>query len=62
MDGHQTFFQNDPAAVSTYIAGAIWEHIGPAYLFWAFIAVAALIRIPLLISVPETKEIKHHHS
>jgi hypothetical protein len=50
------------AAVSVNIAGAIWEHIDPAYVFLAFIAVAALIGIPLLISVPETKEIKHLHS
>ena len=41
------------AAVSAYLAGAIWDHIGPAYLFTVFVGIDLFIRIPLLISVPE---------
>ncbi|HIJ54871.1 MAG TPA: MFS transporter [Deltaproteobacteria bacterium] len=57
--GINRFFRMSLAAVSAYAAGFIWDTIGPAYLFIAFIGVDLLIRIPLLISVPETKELKH---
>jgi len=57
--GINRFFRMLLAAISAYVAGAIWDHIGPAYLFLAFVAVDLLIRIPLLISVPETIELKH---
>ena len=57
--GINRFFRMTLAAVSAYAAGFIWDTIGPAYLFIAFIGIDLLIRIPLLISVPETKELKH---
>lgn len=57
--GINRFFRMSLAAVSAYAAGFIWDTIGPAYLFIAFIGVDLLIRIPLLISVPETKGLKH---
>ena len=47
------------AAVSAYVAGAIWDNIGPAYLFLVFIIIDLFIRIPLLISIPETIGLKH---
>ena len=36
------------------IGGLIWEHIGPQYVFFAAIAIDALLRLPLLVSVRET--------
>ena len=57
--GINRFFRMTFAAVSAYAAGFIWDTIGPAYLFIAFIGIDLLIRVPLLISVPETKELKH---
>lgn len=42
------------AAGSVYLAGLIWDHIGPEYIFLAVIAIDILIRIPLLIRMPET--------
>jgi MFS family permease len=57
--GINRFFRMILAAVSAYVAGAIWDNIGPAWLFLAFIGVDLLIRIPLLMSVPETIGIKH---
>jgi hypothetical protein len=40
-------------AISVYIAGIIWDGIGP---LWVFIGIMALdlIRIPLLLTMPET--------
>ena len=57
--GLNRFFRMSLAAVSAYAAGAIWDNIGPGYLFIAFIGVDLFIRIPLLISVPETMELEH---
>jgi MFS family permease len=36
------------------VGGLIWEHIGPAYVFFAAIAIDALLRLPLLASISET--------
>ena len=57
--GINRFFRMTLAAVSAYAAGFIWNTIGPPYLFIAFIGIDLLIRIPLLISVAETKGMKH---
>lgn len=35
-------------------AGLIWDRIGPQYLFLIFVGIDLLIRMPLLISIPET--------
>ena len=42
------------AASSIYLAGIIWDNIGPQYVFLIVIALDILIRIPLLIGMPET--------
>jgi len=52
--GVNRFFRMMLTAVSAYVAGAIWDGIGPAYLFLAYAGVDLLVRIPLLISIPET--------
>jgi DHA1 family multidrug resistance protein-like MFS transporter len=41
------------AALSVYGAGLLWDHVGPQYVFWAIMAFD-LIRIPLLMGMPET--------
>ena len=42
------------AAVMASVGGLIYDNIGPMYVFIVFIAVDALVRMPLLISIPET--------
>jgi len=41
-------------AGSAFIAGAIWDNIGPQYVFLAFIGIDLFIRIPFLLGMPET--------
>jgi MFS family permease len=41
------------AAIMTYACGLIWDHVGPQYVFW-FSIVLYVIRLPLLIGMPET--------
>jgi len=57
--GITRFFRMALSACLVYVAGAIWDKIGPAYLFWVFIGIDMFIRIPLLISVPETIGLRH---
>jgi DHA1 family solute carrier family 18 vesicular amine transporter 1/2 len=47
------FFRMGLAAIMTYVCGIIWDHIGPQYVFW-FIIIFYVIRLPLLIGMPET--------
>ncbi len=47
------FFRMGLAAIMTYACGLIWDHIGPQYVFW-FIIAFYVIRLPLLIGMPET--------
>ena len=35
-------------------AGIIWDTFGPQYIFLAFISIELLIKVPLLITIPET--------
>ena len=42
------------AACAAYVAGAIWDNVGPQYVFLAVIGLDLLIKTPLLISMPET--------
>lgn len=39
-------------------AGFIWDRIGPQYIFLIFVAVDLAIRMPLLISMPETLHVR----
>jgi len=48
------FFRMLFAAGAVYLAGVIWDNIGPQYLFLAVIGLDFFIRIPLLIGMPET--------
>jgi len=52
--GVTRFFRMLVNAVLAFLAGIIWDKIGPQYVFMVFIAIDLLIRMPLLISMPET--------
>ena len=42
------------AACAAYAAGAIWDNIEPQYVFLTVIGLDLLVKMPLLISMPET--------
>ncbi len=46
-------------AVAATLAGLIWDHLGPAYVFVTVVAIELCIRMPLLITMPETLHLKH---
>ena len=52
--GITRFFKMGLGACLALMAGIIWDKIGPQYVFIAFLGIDILIRMPLLISVPET--------
>jgi MFS family permease len=52
--GISRFFRMLLAAVTAFIAGAIWDTIGPQYLFLIVAGLDIVIRIPLLMGMPET--------
>ena len=52
--GINRFFKMILNASLALVAGFIWDKMGPEYIFIAFIGFDLLIRMPLLISIPET--------
>ena len=42
------------SALSVYLGGVIWDNFGPEYIFLIIIGTDILIRIPLLLGMPET--------
>lgn len=48
------FFEMFAAASTAFLAGIIWDNIGPEYLFLTVIGLDLFIKIPLLIKMPET--------
>jgi hypothetical protein len=40
-------------------AGLLWDRVGPQSLFLIYVAIDALVRLPLLISIPETSALRH---
>jgi MFS family permease len=42
------------SAGMAFLAGIIWDKIGPQYVFLSFVVLDLMIRMPLLISMPET--------
>ncbi len=48
------FFTGLLTAFGAFLAGAIWDNIGPQNVFLTFIGLDLLIRIPLLVGMPET--------
>ncbi len=52
--GINRFFKMVLSAILALSAGVIWDRIGPQYIFILFVGIDLLIRMPLLISIPET--------
>ena len=52
--GVNRLFRMVLSALLALTAGIIWDKVGPQYIFLTFVAVDLLIRLPLLISIPET--------
>jgi MFS family permease len=52
--GISRFFRMIMAAVTAFLAGAIWDNIGPQYLFLIVVGLDIFIRIPLLMGMSET--------
>ncbi|MCX5821425.1 MAG: MFS transporter [Deltaproteobacteria bacterium] len=52
--GINRFFKMVLSALLALSAGVIWDRIGPQYIFILFVGIDLLIRMPLLISIPET--------
>ena len=42
------------SACIAFLCGLIWDKVGPQYIFLAFIALDLVVRVPLLITMPET--------
>jgi MFS family permease len=40
------------------MGGIIWDRMGPQYVFLAFIVIDLILRIPLLITMPETLSLR----
>ena len=60
--GINRFFRMVLSAVLALTAGIIWDRIGPHYIFLAFVGIDLLIRIPLLITIPETLHVHQESS
>lgn len=45
-------------ACMVFVSGIIWDKIGPQYVFLTFIGFDLILRMPLLISMPETLNLK----
>jgi MFS family permease len=59
--GIMTFFRMCIAAIIVYLAGIIWDKIGPQYIFVLIVALD-LVRIALLRGVPETLHLNKQHN
>jgi MFS family permease len=56
--GINRFFKMAMAAVLALCAGLIWDRIGPQFIFLIFVAVDLVVRLPLLMVLPETLHVK----
>jgi MFS family permease len=56
--GIARFFRMLLNACLTFVSGIIWDKIGPQYVFLAYIGLDLVLRIPLLISMPETLQLR----
>ena len=58
--GISSLFRMLLAACAATVAGLIWDHLGPAYVFVTVIGLELIVRMPLLISMPETLHLRNH--
>ncbi len=56
--GFIRFFRMLLAAGAAFLAGFVWDSLGPHYIFLIVIGLDVLVRIPLLISMPETLKLQ----
>jgi MFS family permease len=56
--GITRLFRMSVNAVLAILAGLVWDKIGPQWVFLGFVAIDVIIRIPLLIGMPETLHIR----
>jgi MFS family permease len=56
--GISRFFRMLMAAITAFLAGAIWDNIGSQYLFLIVVGLDIVIRIPLLMGMPETLSVQ----
>lgn len=56
--GIARFFRMISNAALTLLAGIIWDRIGPQYVFLAFVGLDLVLRVPLLLSMPETLRLR----
>ena len=56
--GFIRFFRMLLAAGAAFLAGFIWDRLGPHYIFLLIIGLDVFVRIPLLISIPETLKLQ----
>ena len=56
--GIARFFRLILGALMVLLSGMIWDRIGPQYVFWAFVVLDLVLRVPLLVSMPETLSLK----
>ena len=52
--GMNHFVKSVFGAAMALLGGVIWDRLGPQYVFYLYIGIDVLLRIPLLISMPET--------
>ncbi len=52
--GINRFFRMLLSACMAFVGGIIWDRVGPQYVFLTFICLDVVLRMPLLISMPET--------
>jgi len=50
----QRCFRMLTGAVLTLLSGFIWDHLGARWVFYLAIGIDAFVRIPLLLTIPET--------
>ena len=52
--GITRFFRLLLSALMATVAGIVWDRFGPQYLFLGYVAIDLLLRLPLLVGMPET--------
>ncbi|MFC1869942.1 MFS transporter [Chloroflexota bacterium] len=52
--GISRFFRMILSGCLVFVGGVIWDNIGPQYVFLTFVGLDLILRMPLLISMPET--------
>jgi len=49
------FFQMGMTAIVAFVAGIVWDKVGPQYVFLMPIALDVFVKVPLLLCIPETR-------